>query len=94
MKKILFILNDNIPEAEIDELWKDQEISKRGMIREQDIEDKKRKTIDLFQKEDVKTKFLKDLKEELKHEEGYSDLLSKLNIVFPKTEEEDDNAQT
>ena len=94
VKKILFILNDNIPEAEIDELWKDQEISKRGMIREQDIEDKKRKTIDLFQKEGVKTKFLKDLKEELKHEEGYSDLLSKLNIVFPKTEEEDDNAQT
>ncbi|MHC1572465.1 MAG: hypothetical protein ACXQTM_08260 [Methanosarcinales archaeon] len=44
--------------------------------------------------EGVETKFLKDLKEGLKDEDGYSDLLSKLEIVFPKTEEEDDDEQT
>lgn len=87
VKKILFILNSNIPETEIDELWKDEKISEKGVITYQDVEKEKHKIIELFQKEGVEIKFLKDLKEQLEVEKKYRDLLSKLGVIFPEMEE-------
>jgi hypothetical protein len=91
VRKILFILNDHIPEAEINKLWEDEEIFKRCIITDYDIENKKQEGIRFFQTRNVKTLFLKDLKEKLKGEGQYSDLLNKLNLIFPESESGEDN---
>lgn len=91
IKKILFILNDHIPEAEINKLWEDEEISKRGVLTGYDIENKKQEVIRFFQTKNVETIFLQSLKEKLEGEGQYSNLLNKLNIIFPGSERGEDN---
>ena len=91
IKKILFILNDHIPEADINKLWEDEEISKSGIITNYDIENKKQEVIRFFQTKNVKTIFWKDIKEKLKGEGQYSDFLNKLNFIFPESERGEDN---
>jgi len=91
IKRILFIPNDLIPKAESNKLWEDEEISKRGVITYYDIENKKQEVIRFFQTKKVETIFWKDFKEKLKGEGQYSDLLNKLNFIFPESERGEDN---
>jgi len=84
IKKVLFVIKEEIPEGEEHKLWEDEKIPKGGIITitVEDIENKKQEIINFFKTNNVEIVFLRTFKERLTNEAQYYDLLDKLNIVF------------